>query len=418
MEYLLIFWLLCALMLLVALAIVLGPILRPVKDSSVSPYDASVATHRQHMKNLEQQHQNGILDDQGLQQAREELEFALLNETQSADNDSAPQAVGPAKLTAVMLAIVIPLMSLGVYVWLGSYPILEILDNPQALQSLREQHPPSREDVVRQVNNLKRRIRQVPDDVEALDALANGQIALEEFSEAAIVLDQLIRQHGETAQRLVNYAEASSISNQMKFSPLAMERLERALELAPEHPKSLMMGAMAALQGGDKILALDRWQKLLVMLEPGSDPARLIAMLITRTEAGLKPGSSAPAVAKNPALPGPQIKVELSLAPALQDKISGQERVFVFARAVAGPPMPVAVQVLSVADLPASIILNDTTGMPSAPRLSSVDQVRVGARVSFSGSATPSPGDLEGLSNQLPTRNSPTLNLVIDRVRP
>ena len=414
----LIFWLLCALMLLVALAMVLGPIVRPRISVGVSPYDASVATHRQNLKNLEQQQINGILDAEGFQQAREELEFTLLKETEGQESDPAPAPARPAKFTAVMLLILVPALSLGLYAWLGNYPALQILVDPQALQSLRDQHPTNLEEVARQVNNLKRRVRQAPTDIQAWEDLATGQMTLEQYIDATKTLDHLIRQYGETPERLLNYAEATSITHQMQFNPLALQRLERALVLVPEHPKALMMGALAALQNGNKKLALERWQNLLVMQQPGSETARVISALITRTEQSLNQVPAAPASGDNSNIASPRINVALSLSPALQKKVTGRERVFVFARAVGGTPMPLAVKILNASDLPASVVLGDDNAMPSGPGLSSAGQVQIGARISFSGSATPTAGDLEGHSEPLRAQDNPSLNLVIDRVRP
>ncbi len=51
-------------------------------------------------------------------------------------------------------------------------------------------------------------------------------------------------------------------------------------------------------------------------------------------------------------------------------------------------------------------------------RLSSFPQVMVGARVSTSGQAIPQSGDLEGERGPLTTAETPSLQLVIDRVRP
>jgi len=418
----LIFWLLAGLMLLAALALVLVPILRPGANAGISAYDASVAVHRQRLESLEQQHRDGSLDSADFQQAREELEFALLNEIQ--DQEHKPGAAAApryGKLTAVAILILVPALSLGLYAWLGNYRTLQFIEDPQAMQALMEQHPPRREEVQHMVNNLKLRLRRSPDDIRAWKLLAGAQQALEQYAGAAKAYDHLIRAKGETAELLADYAEAASMANQMQFTALARERLERSLVLAPNYPKSLMLGALAAIQGGDRKLALSRWKTLLAMHEPGSEQARLINMLISHTKQDLSPPAPAsPSIdSRTAAASGTaRIQVDVSLDPALRDKISGRERVFVFARAVNGPPMPVAVKVLKAADLPASLVLDDSSSMPSGRRLSSVEQVRVGARISFSGQATPSSGDLEGQSETLRTQDNPSLNLIIDRVRP
>jgi cytochrome c-type biogenesis protein CcmH len=69
--------------------------------------------------------------------------------------------------------------------------------------------------------------------------------------------------------------------------------------------------------------------------------------------------------------------------------------VFVIARAPDGPPMPVAVEKHTIADLPLTVILDDgDSPMPTA-RLSALQNIEVIARVSASGNAMRQDGDLE-----------------------
>lgn len=135
----------------------------------------------------------------------------------------------------------------------------------------------------------------------------------------------------------------------------------------------------------------------------GSDPA---------TAAG---EPSADAAAESDAAPG--LEVSVSLAPELAGRMSPGTMVFVFARAAAGPPMPLAVQQLSLADLPATVRLDDSMAMMPQMRLSAFPQVVVGARVSPSGQARPQPGDLEGSTGPVSSADAGAVSVVIDRVR-
>ena len=91
----------------------------------------------------------------------------------------------------------------------------------------------------------------------------------------------------------------------------------------------------------------------------------------------------------------PLLKLRVELDPALQEKVSGSDTVFVFARAINGPPMPLAVHRLTVAQLPADIDLGDADSMLPSMKLSSQSRVTVMARVSFGGQPVAQSGDLE-----------------------
>jgi cytochrome c-type biogenesis protein CcmH len=80
--------------------------------------------------------------------------------------------------------------------------------------------------------------------------------------------------------------------------------------------------------------------------------------------------------------------------------------------------MPLAVTRLTASQLPATVTLTDAMGMVEGLKLSSFPRIVVGARISTSGRANASPGDLEGLSDGLALpRNEPVL-ITIDSVRP
>ena len=95
---------------------------------------------------------------------------------------------------------------------------------------------------------------------------------------------------------------------------------------------------------------------------------------------------------------GATLKVAVSLSPAVAKQAAPNDVVFIFARAVNGPRMPLAIVRKQVKDLPATIVLEDSQGMSPEMTLSSVPEVIVVARVSKSGMANAQNGDLEGVS--------------------
>jgi len=108
--------------------------------------------------------------------------------------------------------------------------------------------------------------------------------------------------------------------------------------------------------------------------------------------------ATVPAAKKSSTKAGATLKVAVSLSPAVAKQAAPDDVVFIFARAVNGPRMPLAIVRKQVKDLPATIVLEDSQGMSPEMTLSSVPEVIVVARVSKSGMANAQNGDLEGMS--------------------
>jgi cytochrome c-type biogenesis protein CcmH len=185
----------------------------------------------------------------------------------------------------------------------------------------------------------------------------------------------------------------------------------RALEIDPKLPKALALSATAALERKDYAGAIDEWRKLKVQFPPGSDEARQIDAMIAEADAarrGAPTPPGAPAAAGTGAAPATAasaakteaatITGRVSLDPKLRERVAANDALFIFARAVNGPRMPLAVVRTTAGELPRDFRLDDSMAMTPAARLSSADQVVVEARISKTGSATAAAGDLQGTS--------------------
>ena len=111
------------------------------------------------------------------------------------------------------------------------------------------------------------------------------------------------------------------------------------------------------------------------------------------------------------------ISGKVSIAPGLAGKGAATDTLFVFAREMNGPPMPVAIVRATKKDLPFTFRLDDSNSMMPSRKLSDVGTVVIVARLSKSGQAMPQSGDLEGTSQPV-TPGTEGVVIVIDRERP
>jgi cytochrome c-type biogenesis protein CcmH len=145
--------------------------------------------------------------------------------------------------------------------------------------------------------------------------------------------------------------------------------------------------------------------------------AKQIALADARAGGAPATASStqAPPSAPNAAT-GAALQIKVTLAPALKAKLAAGDILFVYARAENGPPMPLAVARLDARQWPAMVTLTDAMSMLPSMKLSSVPRVFVGARISHSGEAVAQAGDLEGDAGVVAVDSKTPINVLIDKV--
>jgi cytochrome c-type biogenesis protein CcmH len=111
----------------------------------------------------------------------------------------------------------------------------------------------------------------------------------------------------------------------------------------------------------------------------------------------------------------PSIEVSVSLSDEFTQNFAPTDVVFIFARAVNGPPMPLAASKHRISELPLTVVLNDSTAMSPQFTLSSVDEVNVVARVSKSGQPIAQAGDVQSVPVRVSTRELSSVALVMDQ---
>ena len=107
----------------------------------------------------------------------------------------------------------------------------------------------------------------------------------------------------------------------------------------------------------------------------------------------------------------------MTLSDTQKTRVAGGDTLFVFARAVNGPRMPLAIVRVAAGEFPYHFKLDDSLAMSPQFKLSSQTEVVLGARISRSGNATPQSGDLMGTLGPVKV-GARGLRLIIDGVVP
>jgi cytochrome c-type biogenesis protein CcmH len=136
-----------------------------------------------------------------------------------------------------------------------------------------------------------------------------------------------------------------------------------------------------------------------------------------RLGAGAHDRAAAAVTVATVATVSPSIQGSVAIADALKPKLANGATLFVFARAVNGPRIPLAIVRVPAGQWPYRFKLDDSMAMAPQLKLSGQPEVMLGARISPSGNATPQSGDLSGALGPVKV-GARDVRLVIDSVVP
>ncbi len=236
---------------------------------------------------------------------------------------------------------------------------------------------------------------------------------------------------------MLGLGEALSLRAGGNMTPAAAQLFEQAVTSAPENPKALLYGGFAAAVWDDLATARNRWQALKNLHPPEQVMAMLDARIAELGPAQANAGGGAGADALTPPRPAPtaaaglplnqsaapgtaasgaaEATVNLTIAPALKARLTGDAPLFVFAREPGSGGPPLAAKRLTSSAIGTQIHLSSADCMMPGRALTAGQRVSITARVSFSGQPLPAAGDLYGELSYDVGRDR-VRNLVIDRV--
>ncbi len=400
------FWSLAAVMLALALLLLLPPLLQRDRAMSSQRQGLNVAIFQQRLQELERDLGAGDVGEAEYQPARAELERDLLADT--GDDDDCATLPSRNPISAIALGIAVPLVALGLYVQLGSHQYISGEFPQQEMLSM-----PS---IMEMVENLARRLESEPDDVTGWVMLGRSYLTLERPTEAAEAYARAYALDGEDADIAASYAEALFLAHDANMAGRPLQLVNQALGRNPNHEKALWLAGVAALQQDLPREALSHWRKLAALLPPDGEDARWVLESIAsvRAKMGMAPEPEQ-VTETTPDSPSTGIKVRVQLDAALQVKAGPEDTVFIFARAMQGPPMPLVAARRQVKDLPVTLILDDSLAISPDLALSQARTVLVGARISKSGTARAASGDLQGSVGDVTVGSMEPVVVVIDQ---
>jgi cytochrome c-type biogenesis protein CcmH len=390
------FWLAICGLVLVALLILLPPLWRKYDVTEEDLDQRNIRIARDRLAELKANKESGGLSQTQFDDQVAELELALNDDLELAKTTDKTQKQG--RWLAYVLIAAIPVISATLYWKLGDYQAIGRSNEPSQV-SQDNSAPPSPEAINKMVAALAEKMKAKPDNIEGWLMLGRSYKALEKYPKAIAALEHAYQLANDKAEVLLPYAEALALSKKNDWTGLPEQLVTKALTIEPDNPTGLWFAALAKAQQNDKKSAVALLRKLETLLPADSPDKEQIHNIIVNTEAEGESPTPSKAKDTNP-VSALSITVKVSLYPELQPTVAPQDTVFVYAQALAGAKMPLAIERKQVKDLPLSISLSDADSMLPNIKLSNFKEVKLLARISKSGSALPQPGDLIGIVEQ------------------
>jgi len=250
------FWVIAALLILVALA----ALLRPLVSRTVGPGDnqATIEIFRRQLADIDTDLAQGRLPPEEAAAARAEITRRLLTETDREAEGSDLAAINPTELSwrvgaALGVAGLLPAAALAVYFAVGAPAAI----NSPAAVAASGSHDSA--EVAAAVEQLKARLDRDPEHPEGWTLLARTLIRLERLAEARDAYARAIALKPDEPQLHAELGEVLVLGARGTVTPAAMAEFAKSAD----DPRARFYGAEAALQRGDAAAAKTALQALL-----------------------------------------------------------------------------------------------------------------------------------------------------------
>ncbi len=306
-------WLAIGALTLAAVLPILWPLLRPSQGAS-NRLEHDLEVYRDQLREVDAELAANALTDREAGEARREIERRILRAAEH--RQSGGGLAAPSAVTAVLIALLLPALTLFLYVWLGQpgQP-----DQPMAERETAAPAPPPQkltgtqsDQINEMVARLAARLGEQPDDLDGWILLGRSLAALARYDEAANALRRALALSGDDANLQMALGDVLTKGASGTITAEALAAFKKAQELAPRHLGARYFLALANLQAGRPRAAYDTWLVLYRELPENSDNRQALAVQIRRVaqQLGIDPerelavagtlGRPAPAVAPGP----------------------------------------------------------------------------------------------------------------------
>lgn len=423
------FFISAALLVLLSMGWILAGVFRSNTQFKSTDQEAvNITLARERGKTLDNALADGSIDQSTYDYEREQLEYDLAADLRSNNVDNTRS--GGQISAAAIVTLFVPLAAGALYLQLGNPGAITQSTISQSNNSGNENAPALSE----LLPQMEQRLLEQPDDIEGWRLLGRSYLSVGEFDRARSAFEQAVALDENDAPTLAQMAETIAMTQQGELSGEPLQFIERAIEIEPDNEHAIWLMSIAQQQMGNHEAAMQGFDRLTTMAAGNPEAMATVEQMRSRSVEAMSeeasttrletPDSENVSSSQSQQTTGQgandqtgpaTIEITVSLSEQARAASTNDQSVFIYATASEGPPMPLAVSRLTVADLPTTITLDDSMAMIPNMTLSAFNSVTVGARVSKSGNPISEPGDWFNEAANVATDEAAALSLTIDQ---
>ncbi|MBW8190770.1 c-type cytochrome biogenesis protein CcmI [Neiella marina] len=424
------FWVGAVILLLIVLVPFVMIAKRPKVTEGISQLELNKQVFEQRQQELAEQLAAGTLTKDEHAQLSLELQTNLLDDTedmaveQRQDGSMAPLWA----MTAVGLVAAIAL-----YVSMGHFQKVDqwqqsMVEMPELAQRLMQpgDNPLSNEELEQFALALRTKLQQNGDDAMGWLLFGRIQLSFGRLNEATEAFTHALRLEPDNRSVNLSYAKAMAMTGEPAKINYAKRVYQRLLATAPNDLDILSEQAFTLYETGDRKGAFASWQKMLEII-PEDNPrhqqiAQTIAMLQSQQHASNPHAQQRAAAEPQPeAAPQPQVaasdantpeaealSIQVTIDAAASVNVPDTSFLVVYARAVQGPPMPMAVKRMALPSFPLTVELSSADAMMENYQLGAVEPFEVVVKIVASANVATADSLYEAVSRNLSKQDLPT----------
>jgi cytochrome c-type biogenesis protein CcmH len=285
------FWVIAAVMVAIALAFVLPPLLAAEgADPADESKESNVSVYRDQLAELEADLRNGIIAEDQYQQDRDGIERRMLEDVSTTESTAAnPAAANADRRPAYAIAFAIPVLAIVLYLQIGN-PRLKPQGRPEppteppAAESSQSDSQMGQPNIEANVAALAKRLEQNPNDVQGWTMLGRSYTSMEKYQEASDAYARATALKADDADLWADYAFTMAMANGQHLQGKPQELLAKSLQVDPNNAKGLELAGSAAFETKNYKQAIEYWQRLLAKTPAGSELAQTIKQRIDRAK--------------------------------------------------------------------------------------------------------------------------------------